>query len=162
MINTKINMKVSWKSIISLGWHAIFLIWTAVTVVHSIQYIQRVPLSCLGPWISSMGMGIGNLMIVSHFAGKLLCELFTGESAGVSIPGFGASVALILSASSYCWGIFLLANEKPDYCHDEIPQALWTLLGAHVVNGIVHLVGFVFLFIYRVIKCINRSGEAES
>ena len=154
-------MKFSWKSLFGLIYHGSFLAATIIITISSLPYVERVPLKCLGPFISNIGMGIGNLMLVSQFGGKLVCELFNDKKVTISVPGCGTMMAGILAGSAYFWGLVLVSNEKPDYCHHEIPDNLWAMIGSHLVNGLVHVVFVFVLILYRMIGCCRSNKRAE-
>lgn len=154
-------MKFSWKSLIGLIIHGLFLSATIIVCIQSLPYIERVPLSCLSPFICVIGLGLGNLLLVSQFGGKLFCELFNDKKATVTVPGCGSTIAALLAGASYFWGLVIISKNRPKFCHHEIPDNLWTLMGSHLVNGLLHVILLALLIIYRIVKCCCCKGNAE-
>lgn len=152
-------MKYCWCHVLGLLWHSGFLTGTIVGIVNSIPFVKRVPLLCLDPWFCNMGMSIGNVMIISHLLGKMVCDIFNGKEINVSLPGCGASLVGILAGASYIWGLFIISNGHPDYCHNEIPQILWTMIILHLINGLLHVLAFLIMCVIRFKSCCNKDSN---
>jgi hypothetical protein len=122
--------------------NSFFLVWSGIFLFKHLPSA-----SCYTPWLCLLGLFQGNISLLLHTLGSIVCGIWHGDSKLVkSVPGYMFWASCFVAGCCYIWAMAMVGiiHGKPPPCEEKFRPIL---LG-HFVHGLWTVALFLGMFVY--------------